>query len=131
MELSLFLNFNFGYTGSENFAAGHQFGFFPAYSVAWNIAEEPFVKKNLKWVNMFKVRYSWGKVGNDKMYEANGTTLIRFPYLYTIGYGGAPNPNIWGDNAGYYSAFGGYNWADYGYESMEPLFSGITLYVLC
>ena len=121
-----FLNFNFGYTGSENFAAGHQFGFFPAYSVAWNIAEEPFVKKNLKWVNMFKVRYSWGKVGNDKMYEANGTTLIRFPYLYTIGYGGAPNPNIWGDNAGYYSAFGGYNWADYGYEKYgTTLFQGL------
>lgn len=119
-----FLNFNFGYTGSENFAAGHQFGFFPAYSVAWNIAEEPFVKKNLKWVNMFKVRYSWGKVGNDKMYEANGTTLIRFPYLYTIGYGGAPN--IWGDNAGYYSAFGGYNWADYGYEKYgTTLFQGL------
>ena len=119
-----FIDFNFGYTGSENFAAGHQFGFFPAYSVAWNIAEEPFVKKNLKWVNMFKVRYSWGKVGNDKMYEANGTTLIRFPYLYTIGYGGAPN--LWGDNAGYYSAFGGYNWADYGYEKYgTTLFQGL------
>ena len=76
-----FLNFNFGYTGSENFASGHQFGFFPAYSTAWNIAEEPFVKKNLKWMNMFKVRYSWGKVGNDKMYEPNGVQ-IRFPYLY-------------------------------------------------
>lgn len=119
-----FLNFNFGYTGSENFASGHQFGFFPAYSTAWNIAEEPFVKKNLKWMNMFKVRYSWGKVGNDKMYEPNGVQ-IRFPYLYTIGYGGAP-ANIWGDNNGYYSAFGGYNWADYGYGSL-----GTTLFKVC
>ena len=119
-----FLNFNFGYTGSENFASGHQFGFFPAYSTAWNIAEEPFVKKNLKWMNMFKVRYSWGKVGNDKMYEPNGVQ-IRFPYLYTIGYGGAP-ANIWGDNNGYYSAFGGYNWADYGYGSLgTTLFQGL------
>lgn len=29
-----FVDFNFGYNGSENFATGHQFGFFPAYSVA-------------------------------------------------------------------------------------------------
>ncbi|SHE41182.1 TonB-linked outer membrane protein, SusC/RagA family [Bacteroides faecichinchillae] len=71
-----FFDFNFGYNGSENFATGHQFGFFPAYSVAWNIAEESFIKKNLKWMNMFKVRYSYGKVGNDFLTK-------RFPYLST------------------------------------------------
>jgi len=69
-----FLTYNFGYNGSENFAKHHQYGFFPAYSVAWNIAEEPIVAKNLKWVNMFKLRYSYGKVGNDYM-------SMRFPYL--------------------------------------------------
>lgn len=73
-----FIDFNFGYTGSENFAAGHRFGFFPAVSGAWNIAEESFIKKHLKWMNMFKVRYSYGKVGNDNL----GDT--RFPYLYDI-----------------------------------------------
>lgn len=73
-----YLNFNFGYTGSENFARGSQFGFFPAFSTAWNIAEESFIKEKLKWMSMFKLRYSWGKVGNDNV----GT---RFPYLYTIG----------------------------------------------
>jgi TonB-linked SusC/RagA family outer membrane protein len=72
-----FFDFNFGYTGSENFAKGHRFGFFPAYSVAWNVAEEPFVKKNVKWLDMFKIRYSHGKVGNDTMSD-------RFPFLYTI-----------------------------------------------
>lgn len=40
-----FVDFNFGYYGSENFATGHQFGFFPAYSVAWNMAEESFIKE--------------------------------------------------------------------------------------
>lgn len=74
-----FVDFNFGYNGSENFATDHQFGFFPAYSAAWNIAEEPIVKKNLKWINMFKLRYSYGKVGNDKL--MNGNTQIRFPYV--------------------------------------------------
>ena len=73
-----FIDFNFGYTGSENFAAGQRFGFFPAISGAWNIAEESLIKKHLKWMNMFKIRYSYGKVGNDNL----GNT--RFPYLYDI-----------------------------------------------
>ena len=88
-----FADFNFGYSGSENFATGHQFGFSPAFSVAWNIAEEPIIKKSLKWMNMFKLRYSYGKVGND-----NFGDNVRFPYMYTIGSGG------------------GYQWADYNYD---------------
>ncbi|MDD4698067.1 MAG: TonB-dependent receptor [Fermentimonas sp.] len=82
-----FFDFNFGYTGSENFAVGQQYGFFPAFSGAWNIAEEPFIKENLDKLDMFKIRYSHGKVGNDN-------TGDRFPYLYTIS-GGAPGYN-WG-----------------------------------
>lgn len=86
-----FLNFNFGYTGSENFAKGHKFGFFPAASVAWNIAEEDFIKDNLQWLNMFKLRYSWGKVGNDNV-------STRFPFLYTIGGSGEYMPRyLWAD----------------------------------
>ena len=87
--LRYFIDFNFGYNGSENFADHHRYGFFPAFSLAWNIAEEPLVKKALPWLNMFKLRYSWGKVGNDNM--------GRFPYLYTLDY----TPNIgynWGSN---------------------------------
>lgn len=70
--------FNFGYTGSENFKVGHQFGFFPAVSVGWNISEESFLKKNAKWLDLFKVRYSYGEVGNDNF----GNN--RFPYLSEI-----------------------------------------------
>ena len=93
-----FIDFNFGYNGSENFAKGDRFGFFPAFSLAWNIAEEPFIKKHLKWMNMFKVRFSYGKVGNDNV----GT---RFPYLYTIAdrYKNGDNEII----------YGGYDWAQY------------------
>ena len=75
-----FVDFNFGYNGSENFAPGHQYGFFPAYSAAWNIAEEAFAKEHLPWMNMFKVRYSYGKVGNDNLGDSN-----RFPYLAEFG----------------------------------------------
>ena len=87
--LRYFIDFNFGYNGSENFADHHRYGFFPAFSLAWNVAEEPLVKKALPWLNMFKLRYSWGKVGNDNM--------GRFPYLYSLDY----TPNIgynWGSN---------------------------------
>jgi len=73
-----FLDYNFGYNASENFADNHRWGFFPAYSVAWNIGEEPLIQKNLPWINMFKIRYSHGKVGSD------ATGGDRFPYLYTI-----------------------------------------------
>ncbi|GAE86389.1 TonB-dependent receptor [Bacteroides reticulotermitis JCM 10512] len=109
-----FVDFNFGYSGSENFAKGHQFGFFPAYSLAWNIAEEPIVKKNLKWINMFKVRYSHGKVGNDKLMEGNDE--IRFPYLYTIGTGGS----------GYNWGFGDYTQSYTGTYYTQVASPGIT-----
>ena len=101
-----FLDFNFGYNGSENFAKGHQFGFFPAYSVAWNIAEESFVKKNLPWMNMFKLRYSYGKVGNDYM-------NTRFPYLAEFATW-KPDPDK-GDIANQIPpADQSYNWGDIG-----------------
>ena len=63
-----FLDYNFGYNGSENFA----------WSVAWNVGEEPWVKAKAPWIDMFKIRFSHGKVGSD----ATGNS--RFPYLYTI-----------------------------------------------
>lgn len=77
-KLRYYANFNFGYTGSENFAINKQFGFFPAFSLAWNISEETLFKNKLNWLEMLKLRYSWGRVGNDNV----GT---RFPYMYSIG----------------------------------------------
>ena len=90
-----FIDFNFGYNGSENFHKDYRFGFFPAISGAWNIAEESFLKK-AKWINMLKVRYSYGKTGNDKLQE-NGND-IRFPYLATI----ETMKNDGNDTGGYY-----------------------------
>ena len=98
-----FIDFNFGYTGSENFAAGHRFGFFPAISGAWNIAEESLIKKHLKWMNMFKIRYSYGKVGNDNL----GNT--RFPYLYDIETMNKKDGDKTVDT-------GGYNFGDYTFD---------------
>ncbi|HMM04970.1 MULTISPECIES: TonB-dependent receptor [unclassified Dysgonomonas] len=95
-NLRYFADFNFGYTGSENFAVGQQYGFFPAFSAGWNIAEEKFIKDKLEWMNMFKVRYSWGRVGNDNLGD------IRFPYLYSMAEIGHMNDqNIWVPEGGY------------------------------
>nr|WP_121271857.1 TonB-dependent receptor [Pedobacter schmidteae] len=95
-----FVDFNFGYNGSENFARGHQFALFPAVSGAWNVAEEEFVKNKMKWIDMFKLRYSYGKVGNDYM-------PLRFPYLASF----STSTDL------------GYNWGDI--ESNNS-YSGLT-----
>lgn len=92
-----FFDFNFGYNGTENLAKGHQFGFFPAISLAWNIAEEKWVKEKLSWIEMFKVRYSYGEVGNDKMGDN-----VRFPYIYTIGNEGASGWDFGDVNSAYW-----------------------------
>ena len=78
-----FADFNFGYNGSENFAKGHQFGFFPAFSAAWNIAEESFLKDS-NWFDMLKLRFSYGKVGTDAL-SSDDRIDSRFPYLAEYG----------------------------------------------
>lgn len=83
-----FVDVNFGYNGSENFADGHRFGFFPAASAAWALSHEPFMEWARDWMDMFKIRYSYGKVGNDNMGKDENDRDIRFPYLYTLGYAG-------------------------------------------
>ncbi|WP_301221099.1 TonB-dependent receptor [Bacteroides caecimuris] len=70
--------FNWGYTGSENFEKGKQFGFFPAVSVGWVLSEEPFIKRMMPWMDQFKIRASYGEVGND---EIAGR---RFPYITLV-----------------------------------------------
>lgn len=96
-QLRYFFNFNFGYNGSENFASGHQYGFFPAVSGAWNVAEESFVKNNISWINLFKIRYSYGEVGTDN-------SSSRFPYL--ADFGNYKRPTGAGEEEIYY------NWGD-------------------
>ena len=72
---------NFGYNGSENFAPGKRFGFFPSVAAGWVISNEPFWRGIKDKVNLFKVRASYGLVGNDVI---SSDYADRFPYLSTV-----------------------------------------------
>lgn len=69
-----FAEFNAGYNGSEQFAKGHRYGFFPSYSAGWLVSHEEFLKDN-QVITSLKVRGSYGLVGNDRINNA------RFLYL--------------------------------------------------
>ncbi|MCK9638388.1 MAG: TonB-dependent receptor [Prolixibacteraceae bacterium] len=83
------LEFNVGYTGSERFAPGNRFGFFPSGAIGWVISEERFFKNAIPWINKMKLRYSDGLTGSDN--AANR-------WLYNSGYysdnAGSPGPYL-------------------------------------
>ena len=74
---------NMAYNGTEQFAPGNRFGFFPAFSAGWILSNESFLKGNA-WLNFAKIRASYGEVGNDQIGGRR--------YLYL--------PNSWNLNAG-------------------------------
>lgn len=84
--------FNFGLNGSENFARGSRYGFFPSGAIGWLLLEEPFMEPLKKTFSKIKLRASYGLVGNDNI---GGT---RFAYLTTIGDTGGYS---WGYDADY------------------------------
>ncbi|MGV8137333.1 MAG: SusC/RagA family TonB-linked outer membrane protein [Mangrovibacterium sp.] len=80
---------SFSWMGSENFAKGKRFGWFPAVSLGWIVSNEDFLKDN-KTINFLKLRSSYGMVGNDKI----GGDRFMFDQYYTTGgtyYFGAGN----------------------------------------
>lgn len=60
-----FAEFNMGYNGSENFAKGHRFGFFPAFAAGWLISNEKWFEPLTGVIDMLKIKGSHGIVGND------------------------------------------------------------------
>ena len=70
--------FNFGYNGSENFAKGKRFGFFPSIALGWLVSEEQFMEPIRNVISKLKLRASVGTVGNDNI---GGR---RFAYITTI-----------------------------------------------
>jgi TonB-linked SusC/RagA family outer membrane protein len=59
---------NVRYDGSTKFDTNNRWGVFPSFSAGWRVTEEPFVKQlNMAWLNNFKLRGSWGKLGNQNI----------------------------------------------------------------
>lgn len=87
---------NFGITGSEQFAEGNRFGFFPAVGIAYNVTNEPFFPEGLKpYISSLKLRASIGRTGND---DAGGSRFLYRPQFgdgsaYPIGIGTSGTSN--------------------------------------
>ncbi len=71
--------FNIGYNGTENFAEGRRFGWFPSFSLGWVPTDEKFFPKN-DVITFLKFRGSYGVVGNDKV---GGDRFLYRPTSYT------------------------------------------------
>ena len=72
-----FVEYNFGYNGSERFHKSHRWGFLPSAGLAWMMSNEKWFKPLTKVVSNLKLRYSYGLVGNDNI----GSSSNRFYYL--------------------------------------------------
>ncbi|RYY36623.1 MAG: TonB-dependent receptor [Sphingobacteriaceae bacterium] len=55
------------YDGSSRFGQNNKFGLFPAFSAAWRLSEEPFFKKITTAFDDLKLRYGWGRTGNEQI----------------------------------------------------------------
>ena len=85
--------FSFRYDGSYKFAPGKRWGFFPAGSLGWRISEEDFFKESLPMFDNFKIRGSYGKVGDEGDFAAY-QYLTGYTYPsgnYVLGSGGLTN----------------------------------------
>jgi len=91
-----FLEFTFGYNGSERFHKSNRWGFFPAVAGGWMVSNEKFFKSLKETLPVLKLKGSYGLVGND----AIGSNNDRFYYLSEVdmNYSGSVN---WGSQLNY------------------------------
>lgn len=93
----------FSYFGSDSYAPGNRWGFYPALSAAWIVSNESFLKDNSV-IDFLKVRASVGKTGsadsgetgNLSSFNSNGRFLYQQYYYYTGGFNsGNSSPYQW------------------------------------
>ena len=75
------------YDGSSRFAAGHKWGFFPSASIGWRVSEEPFFAPIKHVVNNFKIRASYGTLGNQNVANYSYIRLINFKTFSAFNFG--------------------------------------------
>ena len=74
--------------GSSRFGTNNKYGTFPSVSVGWNVMNEKFMKSTNDWLNNLKVRFSWGKNGNDNIGDFRYTVLTQGGNNYGFGMAG-------------------------------------------
>jgi TonB-linked SusC/RagA family outer membrane protein len=103
-----FLEFNFGYNGSERFSEEHRWGFFPSIGAAWLMSNERFFEPLRNVFSALKIKGTYGMVGND----AIGSNNDRFYYLAQVDLNASRNVN-WGTETNYGYNPGGINISRY------------------
>ena len=79
---------NMRYDGTSRISDENRWGVFPSFSVAWRATEEELIKNlNLNWLNNFKLRGSWGQLGNQNIglypYQAMISGVDDYPFTKT------------------------------------------------
>lgn len=97
------LTANFRVDGSSRFGSNNRYGFFPSIALGWRMSDEPFMR-NISFISHFKLRGSWGKIGNDKISSFPGIPTVQgnlnavFGPQESINYGATvvdlANPNV-------------------------------------
>ncbi|MGQ8336837.1 TonB-dependent receptor [Sunxiuqinia sp. A32] len=93
-----FAELNFGYNGSERFAAKERFGFFPSMGIGWIMSNEEFWKPLSNVFTKFKLKATHGLVGND----AIGSEDDRFFYISQVNMNNGGLGTVFGQNYGEY-----------------------------
>lgn len=73
--------------GSSRFGPSNKWAVFPAVSVGWNVLNEPYLENHLQWFDAFKLRFSWGKNGNENIGNFRYTSLMDGGQNYYFGGG--------------------------------------------
>ena len=74
-----FVSASFRRDASSRFAPGHRWGNFGSVGAAWLLSQEGFMQ-GADWVNMLKLKASWGVQGNDSLYPSSGAAIKFYPY---------------------------------------------------
>lgn len=77
------LSATFRADGSSRFGKNNRFGYFPSFSAGWIASHETFW--NIRAINFFKIRASWGQNGNDRIGDYSFTTVVNNGQNYTFG----------------------------------------------
>ncbi|MDR0505928.1 MAG: TonB-dependent receptor [Dysgonamonadaceae bacterium] len=97
-----FFEFVYGYNGSEKFTGKHKFGFFPSAGLGWLVSNEAFWAPVKKYVGNAKLKFTYGRTGNDAIAGRAG----RFWFLSDIEIGSG-GQYTWGKL--FQTSYGGYN----------------------